>query len=369
MDNKSTATPQEQAVETDRRHKTITIGLPAGACLAEKRFPLTPEATAMLVERGYKVKIQQGAANVIHYTDNAYARVGAQVTDRTDTLGCDIVIHLAPMPVNDINRMCRGAMLLGLLNERQRTAEEVKALLKRGITSIALDLIEDYSGNTPFADILAEVEGRGALTIAASRLANPDGGKGILLGGIAGVIPCEVTVIGSGIAARAAAQAAAGAGASVKIFDNDIYSLRRALRDLNGCAVGSALHPKVLDSALRSADVVIITHTSSPFSIDSNTAATMKRGVIVIDLSTSTANAYASGTIAPRTASMALSTTLLTLFDEIISTKDYSPAASLKLIPGLRKGVYTFMGKVVNPAIAAIAGVRNGDINIYLTLS
>lgn len=354
---------------TATRRKTITVGLPAGASDRERRFPLTPEAAAMLVERGYRVKMETGAAEVIHYTDTSYTHSGVDVTDRTSTLGCDIVIHLAPLPECDIMKMRKGAMLLSLACTPQRTAGEIRTLLKRSITTIALDLIEDAGGHTPFADILAEVEGRGAITLAASRLADPEADKGILLGGIAGVVPCEVTVIGSGIAARAAARAAMGAGASVRMFDNDIYSLRCALHDLDGRAVGSALHPKVVANALRSADIVVVTRMAREFDIDDEMRSIMKRRVIVMDIAGSGSSSSLAGIMVPRTASMALSNTLLTLFGEIASLPGATPAAALKILPGLRKGACTFMGKVVNPGFAEAAGLRNGDINIYLTLS
>lgn len=175
--------------------------------------------------------MQENAAACINYNDNQYMRVGVSIATREETLGCDIVIHLAPPDVADIRRMRRGAMLLTLLKPASQTREAVKELLRRHIVAIAIDLIEDSRGCTPFADILAEIDGRASVAMASSLLADASRGKGILLGGVAGIIPCETLIIGSGIAACAAAKSAMGLGATVRMYDNDVYSCAAPVRN------------------------------------------------------------------------------------------------------------------------------------------
>ena len=203
--------------------------LPLSPCCsfrATARYSRGPEGAAILTERGYAVKIEAGAASALHFTDAAYLRAGASAAPRREVLAADIVISLTPPRPADITAMRRGAMLLTMLRPEAQTREGVRALLDRHIIAIALDLVEDSEGNTPFADILSEIDGRSAIVGAAAMLATPYGGKGILLGGVAGIVPCEVTILGSGIAARAAARSAFGLGAMVRMFDNDVYSLR-----------------------------------------------------------------------------------------------------------------------------------------------
>lgn len=376
---------------TSRRR--FSIGIPACGSETERRFPLTPEGARMLVDRGYRVIIELGAAETIHYSDNAYARQGVEIASRAEALAADIVIHLAPLPVIDIRRMRRGAMLLTLLNTPLMTAEIVGAMLHRGIVAIAIDLVEDNRGNRPFADVLAEIDGRASIAIASSLLADSLHGKGILLGGVAGIVPCEVTVFGSDIAAIAAARSAVGLGATVRMFDNDVYSLRAAIRDLGPQIIGSAFHEKVMMSALVSADVVIITGGyPHAMSIDPEQVNVMKRGVLLFDLTTapgrlfpslplvSLASAAASnpgvdgrrvvyvdaGSAVPRTAAMALSNTFNTLLDDIVVCEGITNA--LKLTSGLRQGVVTFFGKLTNQRIAARLHTRAVDINIFLPL-
>lgn len=382
-----------QPVETGAR--SLTIGLPAaGPDDPDNRFPLTPEGVAILTERGYRIKVEAGAAQPLHFTDAAYMRAGAEICSRADLLAADIVIHTAPLRPADITRMRRGTMLFTLLRPEAQTREAIRALLDRHIIAIALDLVEDTEGNTPFADILAEIDGRTAITAAAALLAAPYGGKGILLGGVSGIVPCEVTILGSGIAARAAARSAFGLGAMVRMFDNDVYSLRRAARDLGQWVIGSALHPHVVENALAGADVVVNTLSSGgddcDFCIDTDMAGKLKREAIVFDLTPEPGAMFPSlkvesfarvsesgnearrvcltnvGSATPRTAAMALTNTFVTLLHDLRSCE--GPTNALRLLPGFQKAAYTFLGKAVNRRIARIADVRPMDINMFLNL-
>lgn len=371
--------------------RAMTIGLPAPGA-ADRRFPLTPEGVAMLADRGYSVVMEAGAASALHFTDAAFARAGAQVTGRQGALGADIVINMSPLGAADVMKMRRGTMLLTMLRPDIQTREGIRALLDRHIIAVALDLIKDSEGNTPFADILAEIEGRSAITVAASLLTSPYGGKGILLGGVAGIVPCEVTLFGSGIAARAAARSAFGLGAMVRMFDNDVYSLRRAARDLGQWVIGSALHPHVVENALSGADVVVNTLDSSRvaggFHVDDDMASRLKREALVFDLVPEGGAIFPTlpavsldevaagkadpsrrcitnaGGATPRTAAMALTNTFVTLLNGLTACEGVSNA--LRLLPGFQCAAYTFLGKAVNRRIARIADVRPMDINMFL---
>lgn len=383
---------QELPTATTRR--SLSIGIPKSTDPNELRFPLTPEGAQMLVEQGFTVRMQPDAAASIHYTDAQFTRCGVDLADRDEVLRSDIVICLSPLTPSEVHKMRKGALLLCLHENGRQPRETILALLDRHIISIALDLITDSRGNTPFADILSETDGRAAIALAASLLADPIHGKGILLGGVAGVVPCEVTIIGSGIAARAAARSAAGAGAMVRMFDNDVYRLRDAGRELGSFLICSSLHPRVVSAALRSADVVVLTDNNSHFTVDKDLADEMKRGVIVFDLSHDPGKAFPSmptidlasaasfskldrgatrvafinaGSAVPRTCAMALSNTFLTLFNDMVTYDGISNA--IRLVPGLQRAALTFLGKAVNTQVARTARVRHVDISIFLTIS
>lgn len=388
------STPLEQPVAVASRRRLFSLGLPKSHDLSELRFPLTPEGARMLVDQGFAIMMETGASESIHYTDNQYASAGVKICSRNQALGADIVVHLAPMDVADIRRMRRGALLLTLLSAEKMDQTVVSTLLDRHIIALAIDLIRDERGNRPFKDILAEIDGRAAMARASSFLADSVHGKGILLGGVAGVVPCEVTIIGSGIGACAAARSASGAGAVVRMFDHDIYRLREATRELGASVIASAMHPRVLSNALRTADVVIYTDVDPVPCFDTSDIAVMKRGVVVFDLTADPGKAFPSlptidlavaspidisptepsracyvnaGSAAARTAAMALSNTFATMFHQLVDCEGVTNALNLQ--PGLQCAAFTFLGKIVNRKIAEKLGRRAVDIRIFLTLS
>lgn len=388
-------TPLEQPASVSTASRGFTIGVPACRHEGERRFPLTPEGASRLIERGFRVKIESGASAPIHYTDNQYLRAGCDVVSRSEALQCEIVIHLSPLDMPDVRHLRRGSLLLTLLSTELVSKEYIKALMEKHTVAIALDLIEDEHGHRPFADILAEIDGRAAMAMAASLLADSEHGKGILLGGIAGINPCEVVILGSGIAAVSAARTATGMGAIVRMFDNDVYSLRHASRELGASLITSAMHPRVISGALHTADVIIATPTSdSSYTIDSEEAMLLKRGGLTFDLTDRGMSPFPSmqpidlaradsnkcrrpdgwracyihaGSAVPRTCAMALSNTLMTMLTSVCTCDGVHNA--LKLLPGLRKAAYLFLGKLVNEEIGERTGIRALDINLYLTLS
>lgn len=237
--------------------RKTTIGLPASLSLSDHRIPLTPEGAAVLVDRGFRVLLERGAADHIHYSDNAYARCGVEIVERDESLGADIVVYLPALTVADARKIKRGALLLTFMHATDDDRPALDILLRRHVIALALDRISDDRGNRPFADILREIDGRAAIAVASSLLADAVHGKGILLGGVAGVVPCEVMTIGSDMAACAAARSAIGLGATVRMFDNDVYRLREALMSLGPGVIGSSFHPRVFLSALRDRKSVV----------------------------------------------------------------------------------------------------------------
>lgn len=386
---------QLQSVLTERRR--VTLGVPSAASSAvEHRFALTPEGASQLAARGVEVRIEAGAGLGIHYPDERYAAAGAQIVTRAEAFAADIVLYLPPLTDDEARLLRPGTLLLTLFNVRHQRPAVIEMLLMRKVTAIALDMVRDRSGHAPFADIMGEIDGRAAIAIASSLLADATHGKGILLGGVAGIVPCEVTVIGAGIAAQAAARSAIGLGALVRMFDTDVYRLREASQCLGAGVSASALHPRVLLNALRTADVVVATRLDTPLVIGSDAVAQMKRGVVTFNLDTerlrpvfagmplvdlaaaSPGDNPADGTrrvcyvnaagAVPRTTAMALSTTLVGMFAQFVRA-GAGTQATLKMHPGLQRAVFTFMGKPVNERVARMVGRRAVDIALLLQFS
>lgn len=386
--------PLEEVLKATTVTRQAVVGLPASRGMLDHRFPLTPEGAGMLVARGFRVKMERGAAEHIHYSDEAYTRCGVEIVERSETFAADIIVYLPALDIADARMIKRGSLLLTFLHVGEGEAEVLRTLLRRHVIALALELLTDEAGRFPFADILQEIDGRAAIAIASSLLADAVHGKGILLGGVAGVVPCEVMIIGADMAAISSAQTAIGLGAIVKIFDNNIYRLREALRLLGPGVTGSALHPRVFENALRSADIVVATDAAGSVGIvDAQLTGIMKRGVICFDLTSTPGSAFPSlqvidldlaspsdntsgptrlcyvnaGNAVPRTVAMALSNTFVTMLDDILVCDGVANA--LKINSGLRSAAFTFLGKCVNRRVARLLGIRAVDINLFLQFS
>lgn len=393
MDSSNYAVPQTQPAIPVSGRKSLRIGFPA-ATRGSQPFPLTPESASILVGWGYSVVVQKGAGEVIHYTDEAFSRRGVTLASRDEALAADIVVSLDALQPGEARVMSRGALLLTLMGGRQLNADTLKVFLQRHVHTIDLWMITDKAGHRPFTDILSEIEGRAAMTVAATMLSHPDHGKGIMLGGVTGVIPCEVVVLGSDIGARAAAQSALALGTMVRMLDNDPYGLRDARLTLGPGVVTSALQPHVLENSLRSADVVVASRLFDGSVLGSDVVEHMKTGVIVMDLTAGLYPAFPSlpcvaasdalrmqadgvwggrlcytapGRTVPRTAAMALSNTLLDLLREICRRDD--GLDPMTMTPGLRSATCTLRGKAVSAECARAVGQRPFDINLLLSCS
>ena len=391
--------PAPAPAETSVAARRISIGLPANRLGGKRCFPLTPEAVRHLVDNScdndvdLSVIVESGAPRDIHYTDARYARCGAAISDRNTVLKADIIITSTSLDISDIALLRKGAMWITLIAPERIEAETLQAAVKKHITVISLMQVTDSAGNCHIADTLAEVDGRAAIAVSVGILADGANGKGILLGGVAGIIPCEVIVIGAGTAGIAAAKSAVGAGAIAHIFDDDSSRLRYVTDTCSGTFITSSLHREVFLRAITKADIIINTLPSSlcrKVRLSAEDISTLKNDVIIID--TAGSNIFPSlkqidiqsdstsvksmsghiclinvGNAVPRTTSMAVSNCLVPLLEKIVSVP--SSVNPIKIESGLKAGLVTFGGKVVNRDAAAATGLNYVDPSIYMHLS
>ncbi len=375
----------EQAVKIGSDRRDVTVGLTSGIPYGESRFPLTPEGAGQLVSQGATIRIERGAGAPIHYSDGAYMRAGADLVSRAETLRSDIIVTTAPLTPAEAASIRRGALLITLSPVILSNPEFARALMRARVNVLAADLVSDGEHRI-VADILHEIDGCASIAIASAMLTDLVHGKGILLGGVTGIVPCEVTIIGSGMGAIAAAHNAIGLGATVRMFDNDLYSLRRAGRVLNHKPIASALHPKVLRSALEDADIVVVTPTAKPFVAPLECVDTMKTRVLVFDLTGRPGNAFPTlslidlsqsvstqiqasdsracyynvGCRVPRTAAMALTNALTGNFTAV--KEAWATPASMAT--ALRPAMMLFWGKCVSQSLSRILQTPYIDFNI-----
>ncbi|WP_272960556.1 alanine dehydrogenase [Barnesiella viscericola] len=383
--------PQEQLLGIKPGSRHLSIGLPAEHNGGEKRFPLTPEGVALLTREGFAVLIERGAGEGIKYSDLHYTEAGAQAVESGEVFRCDVVLKITPLNEEEAASIRPGGLLLTLLQPQYQSASVLKVLMQKRVTAVAIDRVVDDKGRYLFADILDEIDGRAAIVLASELLSNRSGGKGVLLGGVPGVAAAEVLIIGGGLAGRAAARAASGLGALVRIFDNDFYRLRATQLEVGPSVFTSNMHPHVLENAMRSADVVIGTEVPDRGRLGMNYVEMMKRGALLFDLCMDQGGCFETsscseapcnkvyeqcgvlhyclssvGSAVARTASMALSNLLVPLLMEL-----NDPAmlyGHIKTDDRLRNAVYLFGGKLTHKELSLRLGLPYYDMALFMSM-
>lgn len=250
--------PVEAPAKIRQGQGNLFIGLPKEKTFQEHRISLTPEAVRLLVSRGNRVLIERGAGLDSHFSDNAYSEAGAQIADGPEEVfKCDTVLKVAPPTIEEINLMQTDQTLISPIHLPTLTKEYIKRLMQKKVTALAFEYIRDEGGSFPFVRSMSEIAGNSSILIAGEMLSNVSRGKGVLLGGITGVPPAQVVVLGAGVVGTNAARAALGMGATVKVFDNSIYKLMRLQEAVGHKVYTSIVSPGILEDALSGADLAI----------------------------------------------------------------------------------------------------------------
>ena len=255
---KTSLYPQEQMLEVKRRRHCFFIGLPKEISLQENRISLTPDAVALLVNNGHDVWVEAKAGLGSKFTDKQYSDAGAKIVySPQEVYKADVILKIEPPTLEEIEYMHQGQSLISALQLGHLKVDCIQALLKKKITALAYEFIEDKVGGMPIIRAMSEIAGSSVLLIASEYLSTANNGKGVILGGITGVPPTKVVVIGAGTIAEYAVRAALGLGADVQVFDNHLYKLRRIKHLLGQKIYTSTIDTITLSETLKSADVVI----------------------------------------------------------------------------------------------------------------
>lgn len=386
--------PQEDMLEVSKKNKSLHIGIPREDQNFETRVALTPEAVELLVGQGHEIIIETNAGLEANYTDTDYSeRGGIIVHDRKSVFQADIILKVSPLSLEEISWLKGQQTVFSSLLLINQTEEVIRNLLLKKITAIAFENIVDYENKCyPVVRSMSAISGTTSILIAGELLCNQHGGKGVLLGGITGITPTEVIIIGAGTAAEFAARAAIGLGAFVKVFDNSVHSLVNLQNNLGMRLHTSVFHPQVLEKAIRSADVVIgakQTESQSPrFYVTEEMVKNMKKGSVIVDINISNEKCIETSEIrnlrepaytkfgvihysipnlpsrVARTSSIALSNVFLPLLLKISEKGDLPNY--LKSDPGLRNGVYIYNGILTNQFIGNHFGIPSKDIDLLM---
>ena len=291
--------PQEEVLEVARGEQSLFIGIPKESELQENRVALVPDSVGLLVNNGHKVIVESNAGAAANFTDKDYSEAGAQIVfEAKEAYKANIIIKVAPPTLMEI-KMLDVAQKQVLFSALQITAQPkdcIKELIKKKVTGIAYDFIKDREGLYPIVRSMSEIAGNTSILIAAELLSNANGGHGVMMGGIPGVKPTEVVILGAGGVGEFAARSALGLGANVKIFDDESHKLRRTLNNLGQRVYSSIIQPKILKKVLRNADVVIGAlrpkNGRTPCVVTEEMVSEMKFGSVIIDVSIDTGGCF-----------------------------------------------------------------------------
>lgn len=386
---------RELLLSVDKQSISLVIGIPKENQKIEKRLAITPETTALLVEAGYRVIVEADAGLTINYSDRYYADSGAQIVgSKAEVFQADIILKILPPTVEEILLMKPRSSVFSFLQLHLISSSTLELMAEKRINALAYELIYDDNQVSPFVTAISEIEGACSISVASELLSNAHGGKGILLGGIPGISPTEVVIIGAGGAGTVAARAALALGATVKIFDNDINKLRKIQHELGRTVFTSTLQPNVLRNVFRSADVAIgamqYVNKTHFYRISTDLIREMKKGSVIIDLRMSQGGCFETTMEAclpghpdiferfgilhfcelslssrvARTASIALSNIFISMFTAMADSGGVGQFA--RFDRGFAAGFYVFSGKMVNSYVANHFNLPVNDIGLFL---
>mgnify|MGYP000488700899 FL=1 len=384
--------PQEELLQVLESQEDLTIGIPKEISLQEKRVALVPEAVALLVAHGHEVLVEAGAGEKSNFTDIDYSESGARIVqDRKQVFEAAMIFKVEPPSIEEVDLMERGATLVSALQLSVQHKDMMAKLSKKKITAIAWDLIRNNNGLYPLVRAMGEIAGNVCILIAGNLLSG-EKGKSSMLGGISGVRPSEIVILGAGTVGEFAARAAIGLGAQVKIFDNRPHRLVRIQQSLGHRVWTSTFQPSVLNETLKTADVAIGAFrgngSRSPMIVSEPMVSSMKEGSVIIDVcidrggcfETSRMTSHESPTYLDHgvihycvpniassvsgTASQALSNILAPFILGIVSDGGLELAIRSSNI--VKSGVYMYKGVITNRDVAEERDLPFKDLDLFL---
>ena len=362
----------------------MRIGTPKELKNREYRVGLTPQGAQELVRSGHSVFVETGAGEMVGFSDGLYESAGCTISTNADELfdSSDMIIKVKePQPV-EIARLQPRHTLFTYLHLAP-DPEQTRGLLKSGATCIAYETVTDRFGRLPLLTPMSEVAGRLSVQAGAKYLEIAQGGSGTLLGGVTGVAPGKVLVIGGGVAGRNAAEMAVGLGANVTILDRSLDRLRELDAFFAGRARCLYSTSAAIEASLLTADLVVgavlLPGSAAPKVVSAEQISMMKPGSVVVDIAIDQGGCFETSrptthdepvynvdgvchycvtnmpAAVARTSTIALSNATLPY---AMALADLGTEQAVKTDPHLHAGINVAHGDIVHPEIvAAMAGL------------
>lgn len=385
--------PQEMLQEVGTRKNSLFIGIPKEISFQEKRIALTPLSVSVLVENGHRVVIQSGAGDFANFKDHHYSDQGAEIVpDRESVYKADIIVKIAPPTLEEIDLMKAGQVLFSSQQPTFLRLEVLQAMLKKRITALSYEYLKDEGNILSVVRAMSEIVGATSILIAGEYLSNVTDGKGLMLGGVTGVPPTEIVILGAGTVGEYAARTALALGAQVKVFDSSIYRLRRLQNSVGSRIFTSVIQPIVLKKAVLSSDVVIgaarARNGRCPCLVSEETVSKMKPNSVLIDVSIDQGGCFETSEVTShldpvfrkydvihycvpniasrvaRTATYALTNIFTPILLELGDLGNMMNLIWDK--PGVRNAVYIFQGQLTSKDIAQRFNMTPKDLELLV---
>ncbi len=385
--------PQEAMLEIKNKKNSLYIGIPKETSFQENRIALTPLSVGLLIQNGHEVVIEAGAGIAANFNDDHYSEQGARIVyDKKEVYKADIIIKIAPPTPDELEMMKMGQVLFSALQMATMKAEFLQSLMKKKVTAFSFEYLRDEGNVLSVVRAMSEIVGATSVLIAAEYLSNVFEGKGLMLGGITGVPPTEIVILGAGTVGEYAARTAIALGAEVKVFDSSIYRLRRLQNNIGSRVFTSVIQPVVLQKAIRSCDVAIgairASHGRSPCIVAEETVSKMKPNSVIIDVSIDQGGCFETSKVTnhtvpifrkhdvihycvpniasrvSRTATYALTNIFTPILLDIGEM-----GGVMNLIwerPGIRNATYLYQGKLTNKDLSERFNIPVKDLDLLI---
>ena len=383
----------EETLDIKPKGAQMMIGIPKETAFQENRIALTPDAVSVLVSNGHQVMIEHNAGEASHFRDNDYSEAGARIVhDRAEVFKAPVLVKSGPVIEEDVPLLQLNQVIISPIHLSILKSELLQKMMDKRVTAISFENLKDDSGTYPIVRSMSEIAGSAVMLIAGQYLGSANHGKGVLLGGISGIAPTKVIIIGSGIVGEYTARAALALGASVKVFDNSVYRLKRLQNTIGHRLWTSVIEPRMLAKQLKTCEVAVGSLGAeggrTPIVVTEEMVSNMRPGSVIIDVSIDRGGCFETSEITShehpifmkygvihycvpnipsgfsRTASQAISNVLMPLLLEAGDDAGFENLIWHKV--HLRNGIYLFKGALTNFYLSERFNLKFTDLNLLI---
>jgi alanine dehydrogenase len=248
----------EETLDIKSKRASLHIGIPKETAFQENRVALIPDAVGVLVDSGHEVIVETTAGEGSKYSDKDFSEAGARIAyDKAEVYKATILIKSAPVIEQDLPHLQMNQTIISPIHLSILQKPIIEQMMAKRITALGFENLKDDSGTYPIVRSMSEIAGSAVMLIAGQYLGSPNNGKGVLLGGISGIPPTKVIIIGAGVVGEFATRTALAMGASVKVFDNNVYRLKRLQNNLGVRVWTSVMEPRILAKQLKTCEVAV----------------------------------------------------------------------------------------------------------------